>query len=76
MTETPAPELERLAEALAEIVEPNPGRHFVLLILTDKGDETHVELISDLAPEIANEVMAAFGGELGAEAARINGDAH
>jgi hypothetical protein len=76
MTETPAPELAQLADALAALVEPEAGRHFVLVILTDNGDDTtHVEVTSDLEPEIANEVLGAFVDSRRL-AARMNGYAH
>jgi hypothetical protein len=77
MTETTTPELAQLADALAALVEPDPARHFVLVILTDNGDETtHVEVTSDLAPDVANEVLGAFIDDRRAESARINGHAH
>jgi hypothetical protein len=77
MTETTAPELAQLADALAALVEPDPARHFVLVILTDNGDDTtHVEVTSDLEPDIATEVLGAFVDERRVEANRINGRAH
>jgi hypothetical protein len=77
MTETTAFEVARLIEALQAIVEPGPDDHFVLLILTDNGDDTtHISVTSDLEPELANEVLGAFIDDRRAEAARINGRAH